>query len=126
MLEARGDWCRRLFRAPKVFFRYDFAHDLEAALWIYFWFIFNKVPHCLEPEALLRGSEVQYCRDALLEEEKSHQRRAFVTEDVASHGAEAVFELYDKFQQGRPVYCVRVEELQHLGRFVEENRRNQT
>ncbi|KAF8875552.1 hypothetical protein CPB85DRAFT_1444032 [Mucidula mucida] len=86
----------------KMFFRYNFAHDLEAALWIYIWFIFNKIPDCLDPDASADcRSEIQYCRDELLEEEDSSARLALVTKDVASHAAfQDISQLYNGVPEG--------------------------
>ncbi len=86
----------------KMFFRYNFAHDLEAALWIYIWFIFNKIPDCLDPDASADcRSEIQYCRDELLEEEDSSARLDLVTKHVASHAAlQYVSQLYNGVPEG--------------------------
>ncbi|KAF9034226.1 hypothetical protein BDZ89DRAFT_1062656 [Hymenopellis radicata] len=92
----------RYIQRPKVFFRYNFAHDLEAALWIYVWFIFTKVPDCLDSKASAQcRSDVQCCRDELLEVEKSLERSAFVRGDITSQeSAEAVSALYNKVPEG--------------------------
>ncbi|KAF8912477.1 hypothetical protein CPB85DRAFT_1252582 [Mucidula mucida] len=73
----------------KPFFRYNFAHDLEAAMWIYVSFVFKTLPDCIDAAATAR---IQ----SNLKTEGSPLRRGFVVHTARS----ALAELYERVPEG--------------------------
>ncbi|KAF9017120.1 hypothetical protein BDZ89DRAFT_1140923 [Hymenopellis radicata] len=85
----------------KPFFRHNFAHDLEGALWIYVRFLFEKIPDCVNAtETAQIRRDIRYYRDQL-KQEGSPERRGFVLDNVNARSAvDALAALYERVPEG--------------------------
>ncbi|KAF8998342.1 hypothetical protein BDZ89DRAFT_1148130 [Hymenopellis radicata] len=85
----------------KPFFRHNFAHDLEAALWIYVRFLFDNVPDCVNAaETAQIRRDVQYYRDQL-KKDGSPERRGFLLDyNNARPAVDALTALYGRVPGG--------------------------